>query len=148
MKEIKIVCKKCKAEKGVNEMKKDPRCKNGVEKICRDCEIIKKKNRYAKKINDMKVGVVPEDLFDLFDITIFGCLKEHLLHLFQMVVKRKRKKNRRSQSKTNRVINHSQVNFSFTKRRTSHEQQRWTCAHWANQLERDVRLFTSFLPTP
>jgi len=63
---------------------------------------------------DIKVGVVPEDLLDLFDIAIFGCLKEHLLHLFQMVVKRKRKKNRRSQSKTNRVINHSQAIFTFT----------------------------------
>ena len=28
------------------------RCKNGVQQVCRDCENIKKKNRYATKIND------------------------------------------------------------------------------------------------
>jgi len=52
MEEIKIVCRECKAEKGVNDMKKDPRCKNGVEKVCHDCENLKNKNRYAKKLND------------------------------------------------------------------------------------------------
>jgi len=52
MEEIRIVCKKCKVEKNVSEMKKDPRCKNGVQKVCRECENIKKKNRYSTKIND------------------------------------------------------------------------------------------------
>jgi len=52
MEEIKIVCRKCKAEKGVSEMKKDPRCKNGVQRVCHDCENIKKNNRYATKKND------------------------------------------------------------------------------------------------
>jgi hypothetical protein len=52
MEEIKIVCRKCKSEKAVSEMKKDPRCKNGVQKVCHECENIRKKNTYSTKIND------------------------------------------------------------------------------------------------
>jgi len=40
MEEIKIVCRRCKVEKKVSEMKKDSRCKNGVEKV------------YEKKLDD------------------------------------------------------------------------------------------------
>jgi len=52
MEEIKIVCRVCKVEKAVSEMKKDPRGIYGIQKVCHDCENIKKKNRYATKIND------------------------------------------------------------------------------------------------
>ena len=36
------------------EMKKDPRCKNGVEKVCRDCENQKKKKIYEKNSRTKK----------------------------------------------------------------------------------------------
>jgi len=49
MEEIKIVCRKCNAEKAVSEMKKDPRGKYGVQKVCKDCENLRKKNNYATK---------------------------------------------------------------------------------------------------
>ena len=52
MEEIKVVCKKCNLEKAVSEMKKDSRGKYGVQKVCRDCEKLRKKNNYATKIND------------------------------------------------------------------------------------------------
>ena len=49
MEEIKIVCRVCKVEKAVSEMKKDPRGKYGVQKVCKDCENLRKKNNYATK---------------------------------------------------------------------------------------------------
>jgi len=48
MEEVKIVCRKCKEEKSVAEMKKDPTCKLGVTKICR---LWHKKYREAQKEN-------------------------------------------------------------------------------------------------
>jgi len=49
MENVMVVCRNCKVEKGVSEMKKDPRCKNGVQKICRDCENNRKKKNYELK---------------------------------------------------------------------------------------------------
>ena len=50
MEEIKIKCNKCQIEKGVGEMKKDPRYKFGVKKICIICENERhKKYREAQK---------------------------------------------------------------------------------------------------
>jgi len=49
---MKIVCRVCNVEKVVSEMKKDPRGKYGVQKVCRDCENQRKKNNYATKMND------------------------------------------------------------------------------------------------
>jgi hypothetical protein len=44
MEEVKIMCRNCKEEKGVTEMKKDSKGKFGVTKICRICE----KDRHRK----------------------------------------------------------------------------------------------------
>ena len=50
MEEVKIVCRKCKEEKSVAEMKRDPRNKMGFSKVCRICENERhKKYREAQK---------------------------------------------------------------------------------------------------
>ena len=43
MEDIKIKCSKCQTEKSVGEMKKDSHYKNGVKKICKNCENERKK---------------------------------------------------------------------------------------------------------
>lgn len=52
MEEIKVVCNKCKEEKSISEMRRDPRYKFGVQKFCKLCDNQKNKERREKKKDD------------------------------------------------------------------------------------------------
>ena len=52
MEGVKIVCRKCNEERSAAEMRKEPTCKNGFSRICKNCDHQRNKEyREAQKEN-------------------------------------------------------------------------------------------------